>query len=488
MTCCCCRTSLPVPTPKLSSAQQLELGDLLNATAAVGQPLRVAIIARSQDLGTVGVLWGRPQTYAEYLGYELSDTYTGRLLVVMPGGFGVYWAGAKGGPKSMTAALSSLRVGGDSASALVRATEAAVHRIEGAAGVTATALARHSSSSTGAGSNGASVSAATPAAPSTSRAPSATSGQHGLLDALLVLVALALLGFYVAYRRGWLPKSRSGETAAGAGAGSRVGERTAGLLKRVRLKPVLLLPMALVLIVVAALVVNHTGSSPTSAAGGTLATNADLDQGTQLGEKPAPPITLTDETGKSISLRQYRGKVVILGFIDAECQTICPLTTAAMVDAKRALGPAGKDVQLLGVDANWKSTQIDDVLNYTDLHGLTGQWHFLTGSVPQLERIWTAYGVNEKLLMEEDSNAIDHVAAVFMIDPQGRLRTVYTTQSSILRDPTTRTAAGAGRFKAAAVASQGTDALLVRTGEQGDTRSDGEPAALRRRDRNARPG
>jgi cytochrome oxidase Cu insertion factor (SCO1/SenC/PrrC family)/thiol-disulfide isomerase/thioredoxin len=200
-------------------------------------------------------------------------------------------------------------------------------------------------------------------------------------------------------------------------------------------KPVALLPTALLLIVVAALLLNHTGGSTGTAVGSTLASNPDIDQGTLLhsasgGLEMAPKFTLTDETGRRIRLRQYRGKVVILGFIDAECQTICPLTTQAMLDAKRSLGAAGKDVQLLGIDANYKSTQIEDVANYTALHGLSGQWHFLTGSLPYLEHVWDAYGVNEKALINDDSNAIDHVAAVYMIDPQGRLRVTFVTQSS----------------------------------------------------------
>ncbi len=90
-----------------------------------------------------------------------------------------------------------------------------------------------------------------------------------------------------------------------------------------------------------------------------------------------------------------------------------------MLDAKAALGKAGKDVQLLGVNANWKSLQIDDVLNYTELHGLSGRWHFLTGTLPSLERVWSAYHVNEKALVADESNDIEHIAATYVIVPTG---------------------------------------------------------------------
>jgi cytochrome oxidase Cu insertion factor (SCO1/SenC/PrrC family)/thiol-disulfide isomerase/thioredoxin len=424
------------------AAPQLQLGALLNATAAVGQPVRVAVIRQSDDLGTVTPLWRKPQTYAAYLGLELSNTYTGRLLVVMPNGFGVYWSAHRSGAAGIARALSSVSVSGDSPSALVAATKVAVYRIEAAAGVSAATLDRHRSAAapaaasgsgpvaTSPGVSGGSVQVTTsPVSGGQSATPPPATSTHSHADLLVIVVVVLLLVVYVAFLRGWRPKIRLRRPFSSGG------------LKGVRVKPVALLPAGLLLIVAVALVVNQSGSSgPATVAGGTLASNPNLEQGTSVytesgALKAAPVFKLTDETGKPVSLRQYRGKVVILGFVDAECQTICPLTTAAMLDAKRSLGPAGKDVQLLGVDVNWKSTQIEDVLNYTELHGLTGQWHFLTGSIGQLERVWNAYGVNEKSVTDPGSNDIDHVAALYVIDPQGRIRTTYVTDSSYAAIP-----------------------------------------------------
>ncbi|HWD85515.1 MAG TPA: redoxin domain-containing protein, partial [Solirubrobacteraceae bacterium] len=70
-----------------------------------------------------------------------------------------------------------------------------------------------------------------------------------------------------------------------------------------------------------------------------LADNPNVDEGGPLGGRLAPNFTLTDEGGHKISLRAYRGKVVVLSFNDSQCTTICPLTTQAMLDAKRSLGP-----------------------------------------------------------------------------------------------------------------------------------------------------
>jgi protein SCO1/2 len=100
-----------------------------------------------------------------------------------------------------------------------------------------------------------------------------------------------------------------------------------------------------------------------------LATNPHLDPGSPL-SGPGPDFTLSDQFGQSVSLHSFRGKVVMLAFNDSECTTICPLTTTAMVDAKKLLGAAGSRVQLLGIDANPKANAIEDVLSYSQVHGM----------------------------------------------------------------------------------------------------------------------
>jgi cytochrome oxidase Cu insertion factor (SCO1/SenC/PrrC family)/thiol-disulfide isomerase/thioredoxin len=170
----------------------------------------------------------------------------------------------------------------------------------------------------------------------------------------------------------------------------------------------------------AAVSAHHPAKRSTS-----LASNPSLDPGTTL-NRSAPNFTLTDERGHPVSLRSYRGKVVMVAFNDSQCTTICPLTTSAMLDAKRALGPAASHVELLGIDANPDATTVHDVLSYSQLHGLLGQWHFLTGSPAQLRAVWKAYGIDVQI----ERGQIDHTPALFMIDPQGRIRRLYLTQSS----------------------------------------------------------
>jgi hypothetical protein len=96
-----------VPAGLGNSPQIEQLQKLLTEAQRHGFAIRVALIDSASDLGSVGALWGRPGTYARFLGTELSELYGGQVLIVMPAGFGLY--GSSSGPHALTAA--ELRVG-----------------------------------------------------------------------------------------------------------------------------------------------------------------------------------------------------------------------------------------------------------------------------------------------------------------------------------------------------------------------------------------
>jgi cytochrome oxidase Cu insertion factor (SCO1/SenC/PrrC family) len=196
--------------------------------------------------------------------------------------------------------------------------------------------------------------------------------------------------------------------------------------------PVLLVPVLLVMVLLAGC---SGGTAPDPAAqsgpgqmGGSQASaaaaNPALDPGSSLGRQPAPGIALRNQFGQPMTLHQFRGKVVILSFVDAECTTICPLTTVSMVQAQQLLGAAGSKVQLLGVDANPDATSVADVMAYSRAHAMVNQWDFLTGTRSQLAAVWRAYHI----FVQIQAGQIDHTPALLVIDPQGKERTIYLTQ------------------------------------------------------------
>jgi hypothetical protein len=115
----------------IPATEQPRLAAVLESAQRSGYPIRVALIATQADLGSVTELWRQPQSYAGFLGQELSLIYHGTLLVVMPNGFGVYRSATP--PGVAQAALAGARTPGTGASLGVAAVNA-IQRLASAAG------------------------------------------------------------------------------------------------------------------------------------------------------------------------------------------------------------------------------------------------------------------------------------------------------------------------------------------------------------------
>lgn len=163
--------------------------------------------------------------------------------------------------------------------------------------------------------------------------------------------------------------------------------------------------------------------APPSPSASTILANSPVDAGAFLSGR-APTFQLTDQFGKTVTLRQFRGKVVVLAFVDSQCTTVCPLTTASMVDAEELLGQkASRHIVLLGINANPTATTIADVRQYSEAHGLMNRWLFLTAPPAELDKVWKAYGI----FVAVSHGQIDHTPALYVIGANGRERWVAQT-------------------------------------------------------------
>lgn len=183
--------------------------------------------------------------------------------------------------------------------------------------------------------------------------------------------------------------------------------------------------------------------------GGTAQKARDPYRGTAL-DRPAPDFRLLDQRGKWVALSDFRGKVVVLTFMDSRCRDVCPLTALHLRLAYERLKYLGLEVSrlvLLGVNVNAEANALEDVRAFTAHYGLEGlpSWHFLTGSPQELQNVWKAYGVtvrteevaieggklqsfnHEHTGPERASDHTHHTTGVYLIDPAGRQRWYIST-------------------------------------------------------------
>ena len=138
----------------------------------------------------------------------------------------------------------------------------------------------------------------------------------------------------------------------------------------------------------------------------------------------APGFTLTDQGGRVLPLSRFRGKVVVLEFMDPHCTDICPLVSQEFLDAYHDLGRSAGEVVFAAVDVNLYFNQVPAVLAYSRAHQLITipDWHFFTGPAAALRAVWHAYHV-EVRAPSPDADIV-HTSAVYFIGPDGTERYV----------------------------------------------------------------
>jgi hypothetical protein len=119
-----------LPQPPPSKSASTALARAVAAAYARGYRVKVAVIASRNDLGAASSLFGQPGRYAQFLGTELSTFYAGPLLIVMPGGYGIYDAGRSTAAEE--GVLRQLRDPGGTADALTVDATTAVQRMTAA--------------------------------------------------------------------------------------------------------------------------------------------------------------------------------------------------------------------------------------------------------------------------------------------------------------------------------------------------------------------
>ena len=153
-------------------------------------------------------------------------------------------------------------------------------------------------------------------------------------------------------------------------------------------------------------------------------------RGTELSGE-APDFQLRNQNGVLISLSDFRGKVVILTFMDSRCKDTCPVTAAQFRQTYRQLDKnEANQVAFIGVNVNSEANQVADVAEITKTWHLEEipSWHFLTVNQEELAAVWKAYGV--AVVPTVDANEIMHTPGVFLIDPSGQKRWYISTPSS----------------------------------------------------------
>jgi cytochrome oxidase Cu insertion factor (SCO1/SenC/PrrC family) len=372
---------MPAGTPPSLQAQ---VRAAVVASDHAGAPIKVAVIGSAYDLGSITPLWRRPQTYARFLGVELSDRYRGLLLVVMPNGFGLYEGGASVATDQRALALDRIQSG---TTGLAAAATAAVRRLAAVRGHPLPAAAGRPQASTAAGA-----------------------ANHWPTLVVLVAGLLVIAGAWsFSLRR--RPPRMPGWTAT---------------LRSDLARPGVLLGIGTLAASAAVLAVLVTHRPPTTAQAGAGLSPAGVSW--PAGSRPAPGFRLRDQRGEAVSMKGLRGRVVILAFVDPVCRNLCPLEAAILGRAERELKPSMRPaIVAVSVDpwGDAHANLVRDVRRWR----VGSKWQWAVGSRAALSHVWSAYkvGVQARRLMVGGQivHEITHDELIYVIDQHGDERLLY---------------------------------------------------------------
>lgn len=185
----------------------------------------------------------------------------------------------------------------------------------------------------------------------------------------------------------------------------------------------------------------------TAAAAGGFAAYATLESSPSAPRFNAMDITgapwgrgfeLTDHNGKTRTLADFRGKVVMLFFGYTGCPDMCPTTLALLGESVRKLGRDAGQVQVLFTTVDPKRDTPELLAQYVPAFYPTflGLYADEDTTERTVHEFHAYYHVNPP--GDGGSYTVDHSAQVYVFDPAGRIRLYIqppeATPESIVHD------------------------------------------------------
>jgi protein SCO1/2 len=145
---------------------------------------------------------------------------------------------------------------------------------------------------------------------------------------------------------------------------------------------------------------------------------------------PVPQDALVDQAGATRHLSDWRGDALAVTFVYTRCPVpdFCPLMDRHFADLQRAIlaDPALRDkVHLVSISFDPAHDTPAVITAHAKARGADPRvWSYLTGDPAAIDHVTSRFGVSA--IAEHDSvDSITHNLRTAVIDPQGRLVTIY---------------------------------------------------------------
>ena len=134
-----------------------------------------------------------------------------------------------------------------------------------------------------------------------------------------------------------------------------------------------------------------------------------------------PDFMLTDQFGETFSLRDLRGRLVLMTFGFTNCPDVCPLTLSDLQQINTMLGEKAKQLALVFVSVDGRRDRpevLRDYFAFRKLDDLIG----LTGDEDDVRNAGAPFGLAFEVSGDasDGSYSVNHTAGSFLLDRRGR--------------------------------------------------------------------
>jgi protein SCO1/2 len=133
-----------------------------------------------------------------------------------------------------------------------------------------------------------------------------------------------------------------------------------------------------------------------------------------------PPFSLTERSGKEITLADFTGKIWVADFFYSTCPGPCPMLSSRLSEVQKALGNA-PDVRLASISTD-PEKDTPEVLNaYAERFKAGPNWFFLTGKKADIFSL-ARDGFKLPIADAAGAEPIIHTTRLVLIDRTGTVR------------------------------------------------------------------
>ncbi|HEV8376335.1 MAG TPA: SCO family protein [Candidatus Polarisedimenticolia bacterium] len=142
-----------------------------------------------------------------------------------------------------------------------------------------------------------------------------------------------------------------------------------------------------------------------------------------------PDFSLTERSGRTVTLTDLKGKVSVVDFIFTSCSAQCPQVTAQMAKMQEFALPRWKNVQLLSLTVDPERDTPQVLSEYAKgFSADSRRWLFLTGERQKLDEL-TRNGFKvasaSPVPVDTSPDAVLHSVSLVLVDARGRIRGYY---------------------------------------------------------------